>query len=203
MNVWNMVAAPLIRTATNGVAFGLLGAAIGDGTVVAVFSVIGVAAGFVHGFALGHGRTYDWGTAGGWAMFLVDNTWSLPNTAVGSLFSLLNVWNRVDTTRPGTGQLFYQTAWFGRFDTTLGNVTVGTTVPRHEAVHGLQARIFGPTFYPLVILHYAINIFVPIWLLYHNHSSLPIRGLGDYFMRGVYGHHWIEEWAYSVEGTRT
>lgn len=203
LSFWNQGAAPLIRMATNGLLFWFVGSVIGDGTVVAVFTIVGIGAGFVHGFVLGQGGTYDWGTPGGWVMFLADNTWSLPNTAIGSLFSLLNIWNRVETTPAGTGQVFYRTPWLGRFDTTIGNVTVGTRVPRHEAVHGLQARIFGPTFYPLVILHYVINVFVPVWLVYHDHARLPIKGPADYFLRGVYRHHWIEEWAYGVEGTRT
>ena len=83
-------------------------------------------------------------------MFLVDNTWSLPNSAVGALFSTLNIWNEIDTDpkRQGKGQLYYKTQWFSPFDTTFGNVTVGLVVPVHELVHGFQARLFGPAVLP-------------------------------------------------------
>jgi hypothetical protein len=66
----------------------------------------------------------------------------------------------------------------------------------------LQARIFGPLLYPLWGLSYAINTFLPYWLLYHNFAGHrptagPIKGVGDYFKYGVYPHTWFEEWGYS------
>jgi len=201
---WNWVLAPAIRTATNVLAGAALGFWIAGPVGAVIGGIAGLVTGAVHAWSMAYAGSYDWSEPASWAMFLIDNTWSLPNSVVGSLFSTLNVWNEIDTSpsRQGRGQLYYKTQWFSPFDTTFGNVTVGLVVPRHEATHGLQGRIFGPLFYPLVVSHYAVNIFLPVWAIYHDHKGHPIHNVKDYFERGVYGHHWIEEWAYQVEGSR-
>jgi RHS repeat-associated protein len=201
---WNWILAPAIRTATNVLAGAALGFWIGGPVGALIGGIAGLVTGAVHAWSMAYAGSYDWSEPASWAMFLIDNTWSLPNSVVGSLFSTLNVWNEIDTSsaRQGRGQLYYKSQWFSPFDTTFGNVTVGLVVPRHEATHGLQGRIFGPLFYPLVVAHYAVNIVLPVWAIYHDHKGHPIHNLKDYFERGVYGHHWIEEWAYQVEGRR-
>ena len=69
----------------------------------------------------------------------------------------------------------------------------------HKSVHGLQARLFGPLFYPLVIAGYGASIALPYWVFYHDFKKFPIKNVGNYFERGAYGHHWIEEWAYDAD----
>jgi RHS repeat-associated protein len=192
---WNWILAPLIRTATNAAAGFLVGGVAG--------AIVGGIMGAAHGFAMAYAESYDWGSFGGWAEFLADNTWSLPNSVVGSLFATLNLigGNSVDdATSKDTGELYFSGQWFSPFDTTLGNVTVGTVVPEHERTHALQARLFGPLFYPLVLANYVVATVLPYWVFYHDFAAHPIKSIGDYFKCGVYPHTWHEEWAYSVQG---
>src|SRR6266540_2834488 len=199
-DVWNWFFAPVIRTATNAVAGGLILSPLG-GVGTGVGAAVGGALGAAHGWRMAHGHTYDWTTVGVVIEFVADNTWGLPNALVGSLFATLNLWNevKVETSR-GSGSLYHASGWFGNYDTTFGNVTVGTIVPRHEAVHALQARIFGPAFYPLFIASYVICTTLPYWLFYHDRKARPVNSFGKYFRCGVYPHTWFEEWAYAVDG---
>ena len=198
---WNWVIAPGIRVATNVLALGALGFLIGGPVGAVILGGVGLVTGAVHAWSMAYAGTYDWSKPSSWLMFLVDNTWSLPNSAVGALFSTLNIWNEIDTDpkRQGKGQLYYKTQWFSPFDTTFGNVTVGLVVPVHESVHGFQGRLFGPLFYPLVIAGYGASIALPYWVFYHDFKKFPIKSVGNYFERGAYGHHWIEEWAYDAD----
>jgi RHS repeat-associated protein len=199
---WRWIIAPSIRTATNAIAGAALGFLIGGPAGAIVGGLVGAGAGALHGWAMAYAGSYDFSTVSGWAMFLLDNTWSLPNSVVGSVFAVfMFALHPIDTTtNAGAGELYFQGS--ATYDTTLGNVTVGHVVPRHEARHALQARIFGPLLYPLWGLSYAINTFLPYWLLYHNFAGHrptagPIKGVGDYFKYGVYPHTWFEEWGYS------
>ena len=79
------------------------------------------------------------------------------------------IWNKVDKNHcKWNNQLFFVNGWSSNYATTLGNVTAGQQVPKHERTHALQARAFGPLFYPTVVAHYAINTVLPDWLIYHN-----------------------------------
>ncbi len=199
-NVWNWLFAPLLRTITNGVAGAVILAPSGTaGSVLG--AAVGGGLGAAHGWRMAYAHTYDWTTVGGVIEFIADNTWGLPNAVVGSLFATLNLWNgvKVEVSR-ASGSLYHASGWFGKYDTTFGNVTVGTIVPKHEAVHALQARIFGPLFYPLFIASYIICTIAPYWLLYHDTKNKPINSFGRYFKCGVYPHTWFEEWAYSIDG---
>jgi RHS repeat-associated protein len=192
---WNWILAPLIRTATNAALGFLVGGIAG--------AIAGAFLGAFHGWAMASAHSYDWASLRGWTQFLADNTWSLPNSAVGSLFATINIigGNEIDSaTSKDTGELYFKGQWFPPFDTTLGNVTVGTVVPVHEREHAFQARLFGPLFYPLVIGNYAVATVLPYWIFYHDFAAHPIKSVGDYFKCGVYPHTWHEEWAYSVQG---
>ncbi len=199
-DIWNWAFAPLIRAASNAGAGAAVGS-LGGGTGVLVGAAVGAVLGGIHGWRMAYAHTYDWTTVVGVLAFVADNTWGLPNSVVGSLFATANVFNgiAVETSR-ASGTLYHTHGWFGSYDTTLGNVTVGTIVPKHEAVHALQARLFGPAYYPLFILSYVIDTFLPYWLLYHNFAARPITSFGKYFKCGVYPHTWFEEWAYAVDG---
>jgi hypothetical protein len=200
-DAWNWIVAPLVRTATNATGCGLIFIPKG-GIAMLIAALVGGGLGAAHGWRMAYAHTYDWTTGGGVVEFIADNTWGLPNAVVGSLFATPNLWNevRVETSR-GSGNLYHAKGWFGNYDTTLGNVTVGTIVPKHEAVHALQARLFGPAFYPIFIASYVICTVAPYWLLYHDYKARPIKGIGAYFKCGVYPNTWFEVWAYSVEGS--
>lgn len=198
---WFVGLAFLVRTTTNGAALAAVGSLIG-GPWPYVMAGIGGVMGAIHGGYMAAAGTYDLRSVGGIIQFVDDNTWSLPNSVVASLWATLNVWNKIEaTTSAGTGTLYLKTGWFGDYDTTFGNVTVGTVVPKHEAVHALQARIFGPAFYPIFVASYVIVTLLPYWLIYHRHATAPIKSVLKYFKCGVYPHTWFEEWAYAVQGS--
>ncbi len=210
--IMTWILAPLIRMATNAAVGAVIGGLIGfarggiHGAIIGAITggIFGAITGGIHGWSMAAAGTYDWSSGWSWLMFLADNTWSVLNSFVGSIWSTLNVWNPIDRNLSrGTGQLVYQRGWSAQYATTLGNVTAGRQVPRHERTHALQARIFGPLFYPLMLTHYVINTILPYWLIYHNrrYPRAPIRNFGEYFSRGVYPHTFAEEWAYSVEGS--
>ena len=160
--------------------------------------------GGIHAWRMAAAHSYDWSSLAGWGMFIADNTWSLPNSVVASIWTTLNIWNPVDKSlSEGTGELVFEHEWAKGYATTLGNATAGKIVPKHERTHALQARIFGPLFYPSMLAHYAFNTVAPFWLIYHEsrYPGKPITTFGQYFSRGVYPHTWAEEWAYSVEGS--
>ena len=134
---WNWILAPLIRTATNAALGFLVGGIAG--------AIAGAFLGAFHGWSMADAHSYDWGSPRGWGQFLADNTWSLPNSAVGSLFATINIigGNEILTgTSEGTGQLYFKGQWFSPYDTTFGNVTVGTVVPDHEREHALPSASF-------------------------------------------------------------
>lgn len=182
-------------------AFGLL---TGDVGWSLLGVVIGLALGVVYGWAVAVAPVYEPTSARGVAAFIVDHSWSLSNTLVGAMFLAVSLvfGNRLD--RDFTGHVGLRSpAIAGYAGTTIGPVQAGTGtgVDRHEAVHVLQARLFGPLYLPLVGLSYTVATVLPYWLLYHDHAAHPIRGIRGYFTRGVYPHTWHEEWAYRVEGT--
>jgi RHS repeat-associated protein len=199
---WNWVLAPGIRTATNTLAGAIVGGIPG--------AVAGFVTGAVHGWSMASAHSYDWNSSSGWVSFLADNTWALPNSAIGSMFATANVigGNPIDSKNSkGSNALMFENGWFKGYATTLGNVMVGTkglraNVLRHEQSHVLQSRLFGPLFYSSMLLHYGINTVLPYWLFYHNkqYPNRPITSFGDYFTRGVYPHTWAEEWGYSIGG---
>jgi hypothetical protein len=207
-----------------------VGGLVGGGPGALVGAAVGIVAGLGYGITLARAGSYD-ATPVNVGRFVVDHTWSLVNTAVGSLFLLLNlvIRNQLDVglsrrsscvvftrgvipnrkrivsvmTKTGPQQRVVRSY----FATTVGNVKVGVRpdssagLQRHEDTHVLQARLFGPLYLPLVALGYVVATVLPYWLLYHDRAGRPIRSLRDYFMRGVYPHVWHEEWAYRLGGT--
>ena len=159
-----------------------------------------------YGWAVGAGRAYDLRTPRGVATLVVDLTWSLPNTAAGAVFLLVNLGcrNKLDRAfTAGRGMVGLHNGVFAGYATTIGPVQAGTGkgIDDPEAVHVLQARIFGPLYLALVLANYVLATVLPYWLLYHDRAARPITGLGTYLRRGVYPHTWHEEWAYRVQGT--
>jgi RHS repeat-associated protein len=198
-DVWNWALAPLIRTATNafvgalpGILAGDLGWAIGGG-------IAGGVTGAVHGWSMAYAESYDWSSGTGWLQFLADNTWSLPNSVIGSLFATANIlWNPIDKTlSKNTGQLYFKNQWFPPYDTTLpGNVTVGSVVPVHERVHTDQARYFGPFYLAFQIVWYGF------WLAVFPIGIPASLIVGKNYLKCIaYNNNPFEIWAYHVEGS--
>lgn len=220
-------AASAIILTTLALVVGLLvGAPVGG----LVGGVLGLVLGSAFGWTLARAGSYT-STPKGVVLFLIDHTWSLTNTLAGSMFLLVNLIMgnelNAEDSRKSSSIVFNKgvipsrkrvvvlhtvagpqpTTIRSYFATTVGNVKVGVrpdsgvALKRHEDVHILQARLFGPLYLPLIGLGYLVAIVVPFWLLYHDHRARPIRSVRDYFMRGVYPHVWHEEWAYAVGGT--
>jgi len=194
-----------VRALTNaGAGFGA-GYAIGGLVPGLVVGGILLGLGIVHGVALAIKRAYAWNSAGGWFLFIVDNTWSLLNSIAGSVYGLINflMFNPLSDQGVGTGAVFHKRPFIPGFAaTTVGNVVAGdnASTAEHELIHVLQGRIFGPLYIPLVILSYIVNTLLPYWLIYHDYRRAPINSVGAYFIEGVYRHTWNEEWAYKVAG---
>lgn len=199
------VVVAVVRVGTNTGALMLPGLLI-SGVGAAIFGVVGLVLGIIHAAAVITTTSYDHDGHGVW-LFVVDHTWSLPNTVVGSLFLALNMLlgNRLDKTNSRhRSTLVLKKGVFPNFATTIGNVEAGSfehNITAHEYTHAFQARAFGPLYIPLVVVNYVAATILPYWLLYHDHDTKPIRSLGNYFMCGVYPHTWHEEWAYAVEGS--
>lgn len=185
-------------SATTGAVLGALFGPIG----ASIMGLLGAVLGAVHAWALVSTGCLP-ATLRSWLVLLIDNTWALPNTILASLYLLANLLNGNPLERErctGRSSLVLENGVMTGFATTIGAVEAGTNDynAEHEMVHVLQARIFGPLFYPLVGIGFVIATVMPFWLLYHDHGARPIASVRDYFMNGVYPHAWHEEWAYRV-----
>ena len=196
-SLWNWLLAPAIRIASN--------AAFGYAMFGSWAALGGAVFGAAHGFAMAKAGTYNWKSGWGWVAFISDNTWSLANSFVGSVFAGVNVpWNEIDEAESqNSNSLYFKTRWIG-YDTTLGNVTIGTpakyganSVPQHEATHAWQARVLGPLFYPAIAVAFEVATVLPYWFLY-GHCSVGANF--TYFTKGVYPNTFHELHAYSVQG---
>lgn len=140
----------------------------------------------------------------GLARWLVDSTWSAPNTLAGAVFYL---WERArgNAERPerccGTGSIWLERPAIAGYATTIGIVKAGSSerIDAHEEVHVRQARLLGPLYLPLVALDFVLATVLPFWLWERDRP--PITGIRDYFHRGVYRAVWHERWAYAVAPT--
>ncbi|MGH3516112.1 MAG: hypothetical protein ACRDQ7_01570 [Haloechinothrix sp.] len=185
-----------------GAVAGLL---VGDAAGLFIGAAAGLLLGAVYGWAIVAGKAYDFTSPGGVLAFVVDHTWSVANTVAGAIFLTLNLifGNSLDKTfTPNRNLVGLHKGVVPGFATTIGTVQAGTgiNIDVHEAVHVLQARIFGPLYIPLVLANYVLATVLPYWLIYHDRGARPIIGLVTYFRRGVYPHTWNEEWAYRVQG---
>lgn len=186
-----------------GVALGHLtrrrGAAVAAGLAVAAVAVPYAAAVSRHD---PYPRTVD-----GARRWLIDATWSAPNTLAGAAF-LLHQRRRGNVERPdrsrGSGSLWLERSAVPGFATTIGIVKAGSNdrVDAHEDVHVHQARLLGPAYLPLVALDYVLATLFPFWLLDRRRHGPPIRTVSDYFLRGVYREVWHERWAYAAQPVR-
>ncbi|HEV2768190.1 MAG TPA: hypothetical protein VGV63_10875 [Acidimicrobiales bacterium] len=155
------------------------------------------------GRAVARGRPYQ--GPDGLRRCIVDATWSSPNTWAGALFhgALRLRGNPLDVDRTrGTGSIWLVNGVVPRYATTIGTVKAGSNerIDRHEEVHVLQARLFGPFYLPLVAVNFVVATLFPYWLLFPDRAGYTIDSVGAYFERGVYPHVWHELWAYRAAG---
>ncbi len=168
-----------------------------------ITGLVFVAFGVVHAIRVGIARSYWSGL--GVAAFILDHTWSLPNTIVGSLYATIMLWRGIHRQQSkGSGALYLTAAFDPNYDTTLGNVVAGTQVPKHEFVHVVQGWICGPFFYPLFIASYIVGTILPWWLipfaLGWPYGKGKIDSFGKFFLIGVYPYTPFELIAYQFEG---
>ncbi|MBY8870359.1 glycine zipper family protein [Micromonospora sp. PLK6-60] len=194
----------IVTAAVHSLLGGVLGGWLGGPAGVAVGGAAGLLLGVPFGWAVAGARSYR-PDARGVALFVVDHTWSLPNTVLGAgyLVAHLAVGHRLDRDAcRHRGRVNLVEGVWPRYATTLGTVCAGAGpgVQRHEDVHILQARLLGPLYLPLVAANYVLFTIAPVWLLYHDHARAPIDRVRRYFEVGVYPHTWHEAIAYRVQG---
>lgn len=182
----------------------LLGRWVGGIAGLLAGALVGLLLGVPFGWAVAAARVYR-ADPKGILLFLVDHTWSLPNTLVGTLHLAVHLVlrHRLDrTTSRHSGRVDIMEGLLPGYATTVGTVCAGSNprIQRHEDMHILQARLLGPLYLPLVLANYALFTLVPVWLLWHDHATAPINRVSRYFEVGVYPHVWHEAIAYRVQG---
>ena len=153
-----------------------------------------------YGYGVGVSGAYSATPLNIWRLF-IDATWSSFNTWAAAIYYGIHrvTGNSLDRSKSeGRGSLWLTRGAFPGFATTIGNVKAGSDakIDRHEELHIFQARLLGPLYIPAVALNYVLATILPYWLLYYDKSKRPVKGLGTYFMNGVYPHVWNEAWAY-------
>lgn len=146
--------------------------------VTVVFAVLGI----IHAVRLAVAES-QYGILGFFG-FLLDNTWALPNTVLGSIFATVTLGISVDKSASrGSGRLILSSGLHPDYDTTFGSVTAGTIVKRHELQHVIQSWLFGPFFYPIFAVNYLINL-TPYWwllkLVFNIYPNAPIDNFWRY-----------------------
>lgn len=184
---------------TFGAVFSWMFTSVGGLITVAVLAILGC----IHGVRLAIAQTHVSGL--GVLGLIIDSTWASPNQILGSIFATITLYIPIARTdSQGSARLVLKNGVFPRYATTLGNVTAGTAVPRHEFQHVLQSWIFGPFFYPIFVVNYVFNTLIPVWwvvkVVFKIWPSNKIDSFGAYFTRGVYPFTLFEVWGYAVEG---
>lgn len=133
--------------------------------------LLGAVFGAVNGSVAGYRGIYDWGNRSGRIAFILDSTWALPTTSVGTVVGLVNSALSADFVEELSVRKNRQVFGKGvrirrRFATTMGNVVTNASaageydlreesargarrralIEVHEELHVWQARWFGPLF---------------------------------------------------------
>jgi hypothetical protein len=212
--VGTITVAPLIVGVVLSIANLVAGQPVDPLTVLVFAMGFGLVYGLMAGFLL----SYDLSQQLGVLSFITDLTWSLPNTLVG--FILANPFYIFfgspsrDLSRD-QGWISYKARGTRGFGVdvlqTVGTVNIGGA-GKHERVHLLQARIFGPLFIPIVIVNYILTGLIQIFFTVMFGLALKAAGKREtaYLqppatsaLKGFFG--WIyyatvfELWAYGTE----
>jgi hypothetical protein len=209
-----MIAPIVTGFATAMIALAMQDAILGAGWML----LLGMGFGLLYGLMTGLLRAYDLSTQSGVFALLVDLTWSLPNTIVGFILGdaiYIFFGNPSRDLSENQGWIAYKprgTSGLG-VDVlqTIGTVNIGGA-GKHEKVHLLQARIFGPFYIPFVIANYIVTGTIQILFTVTIGAILKAAGKRDTAhleppkgsaVKGFFG--WIyyatiiELWAYGTE----
>jgi RHS repeat-associated protein len=148
------VAGGVLGAATGGTVFGLLGFPVTAGAALGGFF------GAMNGYISGATQTYRWSDGTGFAAFLADSTWGLVGTSLGVLIHFAN-WtfhgggNYNESLSRRSNAHVYDGGFAVKSDyaMTQGNVISnlqghgrGSDLYRHEKLHVMQSRVFGPIY---------------------------------------------------------
>jgi len=178
---------------------------------------VAVAITLVYGITAGILGSYDLRSPGAWLLLVLDHTWSLPNTLLGTVVgTLLYPWFGTPSRALSAGHDWV--AMRARSTTGFGADVLQTVGPvnlggpgAHERVHLLQARIFGPTFVPLVIASYLVTgviqvLSIPVCLVLRAlgitsswHLQPPASSAVSGFFGWIYYATPFELWAYATQ----
>jgi hypothetical protein len=168
--------------------------------LVAWATVFGGLAGFWDGFH----RIHNWRRFGGLS-FLLDVTWGGAATSIGVVSHFLNLsWGKpIDSLRLGAHRYDAGVCTNRQYAIALGNVCGNLQgrgdgpLFRHESIHVLQNRIFGP-FYLFSYLFWMAALLVPalVW-------GLVFGRPGEVIYAWCYANNPWEEWAYRYGGSRS
>ena len=193
----------------------LAGGAIG-GLALTPFGLapVGVVIGGLNGAVTGWRQVYEWRHRRGVAAFVLDSTWSLPNTAAGLVVLAVGAFGspgyEPSLSRRQNRQVHRGGFVVRRgFAMTWGHVVNGAAgrdgvlsarrvrlVTDHEDVHVWQARWLGPL-YPVGYVAWALvggSAAIVRWLA---HRDVPLRKALDAW---AYYANPFEWWAYSRDG---
>jgi RHS repeat-associated protein len=131
-----------------------------------VAGTFGAYMGGLNGLFTGTRQIYDWSSIEGWASFLSDSSWGLIGTSLGNFANIFDLIfapssYRSDLSRRQNRQVYDSGLFLDKADAaTFGNVTSnlagggGASILKHETVHILQNRIFGPVYIGVSIAWY-------------------------------------------------
>lgn len=172
----------------------------------------------LHGTIAGILGSYDLRKAVDWGLLVVDHTWALPSTLLGTV-----VGNAVypffgtpsGALSAGRQWIAYRPRGSSGFGVdvlqTIGTVNIGGA-GKHERVHLVQARILGPAFLPVVGISYVASTLVQLVFSGTVGAVLsvtkvrekayfrpPARSAVEGFWGWVYFVTPMELWAYATE----
>jgi len=154
---------------------------------------VGLVVGGINGAVCGARAVYDWRRGTGVAAFVVDSTWSLPNTAAGVALhgasAVRGDGGYVDGLSRRRNRHVYARGFTLRrgFALSMGNVVTGAgdvdgesprgarrrqLVERHEGLHIRQARTLGPLF-PLLYAGWMLGGALYGTVLWVRHRDEP------------------------------
>jgi RHS repeat-associated protein len=186
-------------------------AGIGWFPSAATLAGVGAISAGVNGTLSGMHGIYDWKSWTGYAAFLSDSTWGLLGTSLGNIVQIINIaigakYND-SLSRRQNRNLYEGGIYVQKADAfTLGNVTSnaaagGTTLDmdllnKHEALHILQNRIFGPIMQATYIVWAVGGLIVGSVAKLFNWD----HSWSDLVETAVYYDNPFEYWAYSNQG---
>ena len=197
----------------------------------AVLGTFGALMGGINGLFTGTRQIYQWHSIEGWASFLSDSTWGIIGTSLGNFANIYDLIAapssyRSDLSRRQNRQVYDGGLYLEKADaTTFGNVTSnlsgGGDILKHETVHIMQNRIFGPLYIGVSVAWYVVGGAVGAvvgalikgdpWVIVGDVVAGPlgaiVAGLLDSSGRQgardvAYLDNPWELWAYSLQGNR-